>query len=262
MRLSLMRSVSKRQKEKDPNAVCSVSSFTPRPMLRVGGGKDKGTRFLSFVDAMLGFRHLLTQEDLDKAASMCQGLKGHLRSRFLVLSDDRQPPPPPTKKRPFNDDEEGTQGKRFQNERPRSNQPVNLVQVRQTPNQSVSTQAQHIHPVLVHQVGSSGVQVPSTHPGYHTQQSVVQALSGPAIFSPGAFPPLQVNQPVSQPNHLLQQPKLVIPGDGYQTVKTRHNRRQSQRVQGFDGQRRGLTEELEQIEEAGSDNSFVDAHEN
>ena len=43
-------------------------------MLRVGGGKDQGTRFLTFVDAMLGFKHLLTQEDLDKAASMCQGL--------------------------------------------------------------------------------------------------------------------------------------------------------------------------------------------
>jgi len=46
-------------------------------MLRVGGGKDKGTRFLNFVDAISGFRHLLTQEDIDKAASMCQGLKGH-----------------------------------------------------------------------------------------------------------------------------------------------------------------------------------------
>ena len=55
VRLSLLRSVSKRQKDKNPNAVCSVSSFTPRPMLRVGGGKDQGTRFLSFVDAMLGF---------------------------------------------------------------------------------------------------------------------------------------------------------------------------------------------------------------
>ena len=98
VRLSLLRSVSRRQKDKDPKAeaVCSVSSFTSRPMLRVGGGKDQGTRFLTFVDAMLGFRHLLTQEDLDKAASMCQGLKGHLRSRFLVLSDDRQPRPLPT----------------------------------------------------------------------------------------------------------------------------------------------------------------------
>ena len=98
MRISLLKSVSKRQKEHDPNAVCSVSSFTAHPMLRVGGGKDKGTRFLNFVDAMAGFRHLLTREDLDKAASLCQNLRGHLKSRFLVLSDDRVPPPPPNKK--------------------------------------------------------------------------------------------------------------------------------------------------------------------
>ena len=99
-----MRSISKRQREHDPKAVCSVSSFTARPMLRVGGGKDSGTRFLTFVDAMLGFKHLLTQEDIDKAASMCQNLKGHLRSRFLVISDDRAPPPPPqSKKRQFSD---------------------------------------------------------------------------------------------------------------------------------------------------------------
>ena len=64
VRISLMRAMSKRQKEKDPNATCSVSAFTARPLLRVGG-KDQGTRFLSFVDAVAGFRHLLTQEDLD-----------------------------------------------------------------------------------------------------------------------------------------------------------------------------------------------------
>ena len=46
-----MKSVAKRQKEKDPNAICSVSSFTARPMLRTGV-KDQSTRFLSFVDAM------------------------------------------------------------------------------------------------------------------------------------------------------------------------------------------------------------------
>ena len=37
VRISLMRAISKRQKEKDPNAVCSVSAFTSRPLLRVGG---------------------------------------------------------------------------------------------------------------------------------------------------------------------------------------------------------------------------------
>ena len=79
-----MRSVSKRQKAHDPEAVCSVTSFTARPLLRVGG-KDKGTRFLSFVDAMLGFRHLLTNEDLNKASSLCTSMKGTLKSKSTVF---------------------------------------------------------------------------------------------------------------------------------------------------------------------------------
>ena len=93
-----MRSVSKRQKAHDPEAVCSVTSFTARPLLRVGG-KDKGTRFLSFVDAMLGFRHLLTSEDLNKASSLCTSMKGTLKSKFIVLSDDKMLPPPPNVRR-------------------------------------------------------------------------------------------------------------------------------------------------------------------
>ena len=93
-----MRSVSKRQKAHDPEAVCSVTSFTARPLLRVGG-KDKGTRFLSFVDAMLGFRHLLTADDLNKASSLCTSMKGTLKSKFIVLSDDKMLPPPPNARR-------------------------------------------------------------------------------------------------------------------------------------------------------------------
>ena len=92
VRLSLMRSISKRQKLNDPNAICSVTAFTSRPLLRVGG-KDQGTRFLSFVDSIAGFRHLLTQEDLDKALSLCSGQRGRLKSKYLVLSDDRVLPP-------------------------------------------------------------------------------------------------------------------------------------------------------------------------
>ena len=92
VRISLMRAISKRQKEKDTNAICSVSAFTSRPLLRVGG-KDQGTRFLSFVDAIAGFRHLLTQADLDRALSLCSGQKGRLKSKYLVLSDDRVLPP-------------------------------------------------------------------------------------------------------------------------------------------------------------------------
>ena len=34
VRLSLMRSISKHQREHDPKAICSVTSFTARPMMR------------------------------------------------------------------------------------------------------------------------------------------------------------------------------------------------------------------------------------
>ena len=59
------------------------------------GTKESGTRHLSYVDAVLGFRHLLQQADLDRALSLCTGMRGKLKSRFIVLSDDRVLPPPP-----------------------------------------------------------------------------------------------------------------------------------------------------------------------
>ena len=34
VRLSIMKSISKRQKDRDQNAVCSVSAFTARPLMR------------------------------------------------------------------------------------------------------------------------------------------------------------------------------------------------------------------------------------
>lgn len=34
VRLSLLRAISRRQRDKDPNAVCSVTAFTARPLLR------------------------------------------------------------------------------------------------------------------------------------------------------------------------------------------------------------------------------------
>ena len=77
------------------------------------GTKEGGSRFLTFVDAILGFKHLLTDDDLDKALSMCASLKGKLKSRFLVLSDDRTPPPPPVNKnrgKRGHDDQEDDQG--------------------------------------------------------------------------------------------------------------------------------------------------------
>lgn len=59
------------------------------------GTKESGTRFLTYVDAVAGFRHLLQQADLDRTMSLCTGMKGKLKSRFVVLSDDRVLPPPP-----------------------------------------------------------------------------------------------------------------------------------------------------------------------
>ena len=98
VRLSLLRSIVKRKKEKDANVVCSVTTFTARPMLRVGS-QGKGTRFLSYVEAVKGYGHLLTQSDLDRAASMCKSMRGTLRARFLILSDDRELPPPPVRQK-------------------------------------------------------------------------------------------------------------------------------------------------------------------
>ena len=118
VRISLMRAMSKRQKEKDP-------------LLRVGG-KDQGTRFLSFLDAVAGFHHLLTQEDLDRVLSLCSNQKGRLKSKFLVLSDDRVLPPFQRKKK-----------------QPVPGSNPNFDQITQVPNQI--TQAPNLHhppPVL------------------------------------------------------------------------------------------------------------------
>ena len=114
-------------------------SFNLKPFLLIVllffrvGSKENGTRFLTFVDAILGFKHLLTESDLDKALSMCSSLRGKLKSRFLVLSDDRIPPPPPTNtkrgKRGLDDQEEEDQSNkrnRFVN-RSRSTQGVSGV---------------------------------------------------------------------------------------------------------------------------------------
>ena len=50
---------------------------------------------MTFVDSVHGYRHLLQQADLDRALSLCTGMKGKLRARFIVLSDERVLPPPP-----------------------------------------------------------------------------------------------------------------------------------------------------------------------
>ena len=225
VRLSLMKSVAKRQKEKEPNAICSVSSFTARPMLRTGV-KDQSTRFLSFVDAMLGFRHLLTQEDLDKAASMCQNLRGHLKSRFIVLSDDRVPPPAPNKKRPHSDQSEGGSAARKRQQFQQVLSGANLAPLSNPDGIQVLSSLTSFPPL-----GHGVVQNPTNLAplGYSTD---IQML-----ISIAAFPPLSqgfVQNPGYQTSHqvpLNPQPHAVPPSsDGFQVVVGRGGRRQSQRI--------------------------------
>ena len=48
VRISLMRSISKRQREKDPKAICTVTSFTARPMMRFVFQKLLSSNFKQF----------------------------------------------------------------------------------------------------------------------------------------------------------------------------------------------------------------------
>ena len=43
------------------------------------GTKETGTRFLTFVDSVHGYHHLLQQADLDRALSLCTGMRLMLR---------------------------------------------------------------------------------------------------------------------------------------------------------------------------------------
>lgn len=77
--------------------------FFPFSFSRVGA-PNKGVRFLTYVEAIQSLGHLLQKSDIDRAASMCRGLKGCLRSRFICLSDDVEPPPNPRQKRTAEND--------------------------------------------------------------------------------------------------------------------------------------------------------------
>ena len=194
VRISLMKSIAKRQKEHDPTAVCSVSAFTARPLLRVGG-KNQGTRFLSYVDAVKGFKHLLKQEDLDRALSLCTGLKGHLKSRFLVLSDDRVLPPyqGPRHKRTHPEDEGETSGKRVNAGQRRQPTPAPQATGGYPATQGQASAAAVFSQVQAqfHQLGpqAAGGVPPANGPAFS------QAQFQP-VFAIGSFPPLPQTQPL------------------------------------------------------------------
>ena len=243
VRLSLLRSISRRQKERDPQAICSISAFSARPLLRVGGGKDQGTRFLSFVDAISGFKHLLKQEDLDRALSLCTGLRGHLKSRFLVLSDDRILPPAPQgqqrgkRSRP-GDGNDGVFQKRpnISNPPPTSALPTSAlppgtVWGNPIPSGSGVVPNQYVQgPILTHNLpGLAGLQLIQTHPVVQgpgmVQGSVVAPVmqlvpttstaQGPGVTQGGTSSQAHPHVPVVGVNGAQGASVVASPGAGF-----------------------------------------------
>ena len=211
------------------------------------GGKDQGTRFLSFVDAIKGFRHLLTQEDLDRALSLCTGLRGQLKSKFLVLSDDRVLPPYQGKKgkraHPGDDGPQEAPGKRHQqgNVHQASRSPIPGVSGVQQPSLAYQVpvanmipqaqpayQAPAVEIVVPGQsaypyLGAAQVAIPGSQAPSLPQASVV----GPAPSVQVAFPYLAAVQgvaPIIQPPPLVTQDLSQAPpplGQGFVTVKVK-----------------------------------------
>ena len=227
------------------------------------GGKDKPTRFLSYVEAVHGFRHLLKQEDLDKALSLCTSLKGHLKSRFLVLSDDRTLPPyqPKSGKRshPDSGNQDFIPGKRTHQDNLRRTpgvsgfQPSANVQAApasflpsNVPNVTGVQQSQPVVPVQNAAFlppsfsGVSGVQpiaiIPSASANGTTFGQVLTYLPGAmSIPPPQVSHPQVVNHPVVPPPQVSQVVQSVVPvptGSGtsvgnspsYKTVTSRRGK--------------------------------------
>ena len=130
---------------------------------------------MSFVDAIKGFRHLLKQDDLDKALSFCTGMRGHLKSKFIVLSDDRVLPPYQGNKgkrsRPGDDDPSHASGKR-QHQANYSQQSAQAVAgvsaIQYAPGLVYPGQIPQVNfiPVVGHQPQASPGLVPSADPLY------------------------------------------------------------------------------------------------
>ena len=165
---------------------------------------------------MLGYRHLLTVEDLNKAASMCSSLKGVLRSKFLVLSDDRDPPPPPARGKrshPDGDHPSAAGGKRLQT-RSQANQ-GQAVPTQPSQSQAAPTQT---NPSTRHPASGHQFQVQAQVNSHPSQD----ASADPARVSQ-APPSLHV-QSVQEEVHILSvgQHNTSTP---FQQVKNRRSRR-------------------------------------
>ena len=167
------------------------------------GGKDKGTRFLSYVEAVHGFRHLLTQEDLDRALSLCTSLKGHLRSRFIVLSDDRVLPPYQGnrgKRSHPDNDQENVSGKRYHHAQASNVNPVTPGVPSFVPGVAPITSFQTIKAgAAFGQVWGQG----QANPGQQVNSQVAGAAFGQVWGQGQANPGQQVNSQVAVPAPVL-----------------------------------------------------------
>ena len=152
---------------------------------------------------MLGCRHLLNVEELNKAASMCSSLKGVLRSRFLVLSDDKDPPPPPARGKRSHPDGDNTTtagGKRFQ------------------------TRAQAPHGQTTIEAQINAEPRPSSHrQPVPAQVSIQPVQTVNTVQGPISSAPRQIPQPVQDEVHILtvDQHNTSTP---YEVVKKRRGR--------------------------------------
>ena len=132
---------------------------------------------------------MLKQEDLDKALSLCTSLKGHLKSRFLVLSDDRTLPPyqPKSGKRshPDSGNQDSVPGKRTQQDH-----------LRRTPGTSVVQQPISVNPtysaalVPANVAGVSGIQQSQPVVSAPSASFMLPSVAGVNGVHPiAAFPP-------------------------------------------------------------------------
>lgn len=90
VRVEILRAITRKVLSPTQSAYCPI--YNPRPILHVGPlveGKVKREETLTFVDAVLRFRHLLTINDLHFAYQrLGLGFHNVLRQMFIVLNDD------------------------------------------------------------------------------------------------------------------------------------------------------------------------------
>lgn len=90
VRVEILRAISKKVVSATQSAYCPI--YNPRPILHVGplvDNKVERKETLTFVDAVLRFRHLLSFNDLYFAYKRVGvGFHNNLRQMFIVMNDE------------------------------------------------------------------------------------------------------------------------------------------------------------------------------